>query len=36
VIEEVTTTIVLEPGWTARLHASGSYLITRDRKKGAT
>ena len=35
VIEEVTTTIVLEPGWTARLDASGSYLITRDRKKGA-
>ncbi|MEY3307050.1 MAG: hypothetical protein RLZZ413_1088 [Pseudomonadota bacterium] len=36
VIEEITTTIVLEPGWTARLDASGSYLITRDRKKGAT
>jgi N-methylhydantoinase A len=36
VIEEVTTTIVLEPGWTARLDASGSYLITRDRRKGAT
>jgi N-methylhydantoinase A len=35
VIEEVTTTIVLEPGWTARLDASGSYLITRDRRKGA-
>ena len=35
VIEEVTTTIVLEPGWTARLDASGSYLITCDRKKGA-
>lgn len=35
VIEEITTTIVLEPGWTARLDASGSYLITRDRKKGA-
>ncbi|MCE2738822.1 MAG: hydantoinase/oxoprolinase family protein [Rhodobacter sp.] len=35
VIEEVTTTIVLEPGWTARLHESGSYLIARDRKKGA-
>jgi N-methylhydantoinase A len=32
VIEEVTTTIVIEPGWTARLDASGSYLITRDRK----
>lgn len=35
VIEEVTTTIVIEPGWTARLDASGSYLITRD-KKGPT
>ena len=34
VIEEVTTTIVIEPGWTARLDASGSYLITRDPKKG--
>jgi N-methylhydantoinase A len=34
VIEEVTTTIVIEPGWTARLDASGSYLITRDKKKG--
>ena len=32
VIEEITTTIVVEPGWTARLDASGSYLITRDRK----
>jgi N-methylhydantoinase A len=29
VIEEVTTTIVIEPGWTARLHESGSYVITR-------
>ncbi|NGM46068.1 hydantoinase/oxoprolinase family protein [Rhodobacter sp. SGA-6-6] len=29
VIEEVTTTIVVEPGWTAKLDASGSYLITR-------
>ena len=35
VIEEVTTTIVIEPGWTARLDESGSYLITRDPKKGA-
>ena len=34
VIEEVTTTIVVEPGWTVRLDASGSYLMTRD-KKGA-
>ena len=29
IIEEVTTTIVIEPGWTARLHDSGSYVITR-------
>ena len=29
VIEEETTTIVIEPGWTARLNRSGSYLITR-------
>lgn len=35
VIEEVTTTIVIEPGWTARLNESGSYLITRDHRKGA-
>ena len=33
IIEEVTTTIVIEPGWTALLDASGSYLITRNRKK---
>lgn len=32
IIEEVTTTIVIEPGWTARLDASGSYLITSGRK----
>jgi len=30
IIEEVTTTIVIEPGWTARLHDSGSYVLTRD------
>lgn len=29
VIEEVTTTIVIEPGWSAELHQSGSYVITR-------
>ena len=29
IIEEVTTTIVIEPGWTAKLDASGSYVITR-------
>ncbi len=35
VIEEITTTIVIEPGWTAILDPSGSYLITHDRQ-GAT
>jgi N-methylhydantoinase A len=29
VIEEVTTTIVIDPGWQAELHDSGSYLLTR-------
>ncbi len=29
IIEEVTTTIVIEPGWEAALDASGSYLMTR-------
>ena len=32
IIEEVTTTLVIEPGWTARLDASGSYVITRKGK----
>lgn len=32
IIEEVTTTIVIEPGWTAKLDASGSYLITGGSK----
>jgi N-methylhydantoinase A len=31
IIEEVTTTIVVEPDWTAVLHESGSYLLTRRR-----
>ena len=30
IIEEETTTIVIEPGWTAALHESGAYRITRD------
>ncbi|ADZ69159.1 hydantoinase/oxoprolinase family protein [Polymorphum gilvum] len=34
IIEEVTTTIVIEPGWTAVLDESGSYLITRNRTEG--
>jgi N-methylhydantoinase A len=32
IIEEVTTTIVIEPNWSATLDASGSYLITRKKK----
>jgi N-methylhydantoinase A len=32
IIEEVTTTIVIEPGWTAKLDASGSYVITRKKR----
>jgi N-methylhydantoinase A len=27
VIEEVTTTIVIEPGWTAELHESCVYVL---------
>ena len=34
IIEEVTTTIVIQPGWVAALDESGSYLITRVRKGG--
>jgi len=30
IIEEVTTTIVIEPGWAARLDASGSYVIEQE------
>jgi N-methylhydantoinase A len=29
IIEEVTTTIVIEPKWSARLDVSGSYVMTR-------
>ncbi len=29
VIEEITTTIVIEPGWHASLHESGSYVLRR-------
>jgi N-methylhydantoinase A len=36
IIEEVTTTIVIEPGWTAKLDASGSYVITAKRKRGGS
>jgi N-methylhydantoinase A len=28
IVEEPTTTIVVEPGWTAVLHESGSYVLT--------
>jgi N-methylhydantoinase A len=31
IIEEITTTIVIEPGWTAVLDATGSYVITRKK-----
>ncbi|WP_048645726.1 hydantoinase/oxoprolinase family protein [Nitratireductor soli] len=31
IIEEVTTTVVVEPGWTADLHESGSYVITASK-----
>lgn len=30
VIEEVTTTIVIEPGWTAVLDANGTYVVSAD------
>lgn len=32
IIEEETTTIVVQPGWTAKLDASGSYVITKKKK----
>lgn len=35
VIEEITTTIVINPGWHARLDASGTYVITWGDKKSA-
>jgi N-methylhydantoinase A/oxoprolinase/acetone carboxylase beta subunit len=27
VIEEITTTLVIEPNWQAELHESGVYLV---------
>ncbi|UWP94645.1 hydantoinase/oxoprolinase family protein [Aliiroseovarius crassostreae] len=30
VIEEITTTIVVEPGWTVSLHETGVYVMTAD------
>lgn len=30
IIEEVTTTIIIDPEWAAKLDASGSYVITRN------
>ncbi len=30
VIEEVTTTIVVEPGWTVNLHETGTYVLVAD------
>jgi N-methylhydantoinase A len=32
IIEEVTTTIVIEPGWQVKLDASGSYVITNKKR----
>jgi N-methylhydantoinase A len=32
IIEEVTTTIVIEPKWVAVLDATGSYVITRKKR----
>ncbi|MEZ5933272.1 MAG: hydantoinase/oxoprolinase family protein [Alphaproteobacteria bacterium] len=32
VIEEVTTTIVIEPGWSANLHDTGVYVMEADAK----
>lgn len=32
IIEEETTTIVVEPNWTAKLDPSGSYVITQKKK----
>ena len=34
IIEEETTTVVIEPGWKAVLDPSGSYLITHSGKGG--
>lgn len=34
VIEEVTTTIVVEPGWSVSLHESGVYVLTADAAAG--
>ncbi|PCH74821.1 MAG: 5-oxoprolinase [Rhodobacteraceae bacterium] len=36
VIEEVTTTIVIEPGWRASLHESGVYVLTVDAASAAS
>ena len=33
IIEEETTTIVVQPGWTAKLDAGGSYVLTRKGRK---
>ena len=36
IVEETTTTIVIEPGWKAELHCSGSYVITRGKSEGGS
>lgn len=35
VIQEVTTTIVIEPGWQAELHPSGVYVLTMEARAAA-
>ena len=35
VIEEVTTTIVIEPGWTVELHDSGTYILQANAENSA-
>ncbi|MFD2252286.1 N-methylhydantoinase A [Pseudochelatococcus lubricantis] len=36
IIEEETTTIVVEPGWTAELHESGSYVLIASARHSAS
>lgn len=35
-IQEVTTTIVIEPGWHAELDATGVYVLTQQPAVSAT
>ena len=36
IVEETTTTMVIEPGWKAELHCSGSDVITRGKSEGGS